>query len=155
MNDKQPDLAILLVGAARVVADRLGSAVEADGIAGVRTPYGYVIRALAERERTLTELAEMLDVSKQSAIKVVDEMEKRGFLTREPHAGDRRIKVLRLTAKGAAVRRAALAASRRMEAELRKELGDDVDVLRHGLVCFLELHGALADAGAGRSRAPW
>src|SRR3954467_15245302 len=141
-----PDLAILLVGASRVVADRLGEAVEKAGIADMRSSYGFVIRALAERERTLTELADLLAVSKQAAIKVVDEMEARGFLARHPAPGDRRVKFLRLTPKGQDVRRAALAASRRLERDLRKECGDaDVDALRRTLLTFLEEHHALDD----------
>jgi DNA-binding MarR family transcriptional regulator len=149
-----PDIAILLVGASRVVADRLGEAVERAGIADMRSAYGFVIRALAERERTLTELAELLAVSKQAAIKVVDEMEARGFLARHPDPADRRVKLLRLTAKGEDVRRAALAASRKMERDLRKRCGDeDVDALRRALLALLG--DAAADATAGRARAVW
>ena len=96
----------MLTGAARVVADRLGAAVRAAGIADMRAPFGFVIRALAERDRTLTELAALLDVSKQAAIKVVDEMEARASSRREPDPADRRRKVLTLTEKGRAVRAA-------------------------------------------------
>src|SRR5947199_5203862 len=107
-NDFSGDLAILVVGAARVVSDRLGEAVAVAGVDDMRAPFGYVIRALAERDRTLTELAGLLGVSKQAAIKVVDEMEARGFLARLPDPDDRRTKVLRLTRKGRQVRRVAL-----------------------------------------------
>jgi DNA-binding MarR family transcriptional regulator len=155
-NEIDSDLAILVVGAARVVADRLGDAVASAGIEDMRAPFGYVIRALADGDRTLTELAGLLGVSKQAAIKVVDEMEARGFLTREAHSDDRRLKVLRLTAKGRKVRRAALAASHEMEQELRAEIGDAaVGSLRDGLERLLGRHDALADARAGRSRALW
>jgi DNA-binding MarR family transcriptional regulator len=155
-NSPQPDLAILIVGAARVVADRLGEAVERIGIDDMRTPFGYVIRALADHDSTLTELAELLGVSKQAAIKVVDEMEARGFLARHPDPDDRRVKLLRLTDKGRKVRRAALAASHSMERELRGELGDpSVDMLRDALDAMLARDRALDDARAGRSRAPW
>lgn len=155
-HQRDPDFAILIVGAARAVSDRLEEAVEQAGVEGMRRQYGYVIRALAERDRTLTELAELLAVSKQATIKVVDEMEARGFIARHPHPRDRRAKVLRLTTRGVAVRRAALAASLRMEDELREQAGQaDVEGLRRALLAFLERHGALEDAGAGRSRALW
>jgi DNA-binding MarR family transcriptional regulator len=155
-EQNRSDLAILLTGGARVVADRLGEAVREAGVEDMRAAYGFVIRALAERGRTLTELAAMLDVSKQAAIKVVDEMERRGFLRREPHPEDRRQKLLALTEKGLTVRRAALAASLAMEDELRAELGDaDVEAMRRALLAFLEWHGAGAEAGSGRSRALW
>jgi DNA-binding MarR family transcriptional regulator len=137
-----PDFALLVVGASRPVAERLNAAVAAAGIDDMRTPYGFVIRALAREPLGLTELSDYLGVTKQAAIKVVDEMEARGFLVREPHPRDRRAKVLRLTDKGAAVREAALAESRRMEAELRRELGDaDVDAMRRVLIAFAARHG--------------
>ncbi len=156
VNDNESDLAILLVGAARAVADRLGEAVEQAGIEDMQAPFGYVIRALAERDRTLTDLAGLLDVTKQAAIKVVDQMEARDFIAREAHPDDRRQKVLRLTDKGRAVRLAALNASRQMEHELRAEVGDgDADALRRALLAFLDRHGVLADAAASRARALW
>jgi DNA-binding MarR family transcriptional regulator len=156
VNDIDSDLAILVVGAARVVADRLGEAVARAGVDDMRAPFGYVIRALAEGDRSLTELAGLLGVSKQAAIKVVDEMEARGFLVREAHSDDRRVKRLQLTAKGRKVRRAALAESHRMERELRAEVGEDaVNHMRAALDHFLARHDALADARAGRSRALW
>jgi DNA-binding MarR family transcriptional regulator len=132
-----PDFAILVVGATRLVTDRLNAAVARAGIDDMRAPFGFVIRALAEAPLELTALAERLGVTKQAAIKVVDEMEVRGFLTREPHPTDRRAKRLTLTARGLAVRAAALAESHRMEAELRAAVGDaDVDAFRRVLAAF-------------------
>jgi DNA-binding MarR family transcriptional regulator len=151
-----PDFAILLTGATRVVADRLGTAVSAAGIDDMRSPFGYVIRALTGQERTLTELADLLGVTKQAAIKVVDEMERRGYVDRLPDPDDRRAKLIQLTGKATKVRRTALRASRRIEDELRRDLGDaDVDALRRVLLRLLKRHGALGDAQAGRSRALW
>src|SRR5690348_16258480 len=118
-DSQGPDFAILVVGATREVADRLNAAVARAGIEDMRAPFGFVIRALAEAPLELTALAERLGVTKQAAIKVVDEMEARGLLAREPHPTDRRAKRLTLTARGLAVREAALAESHRMERELR------------------------------------
>jgi DNA-binding MarR family transcriptional regulator len=144
---QEPDFALLVVGASRPVAERLNAAVAAAGIDDMRTPYGFVIRALAREPLGLTELSDYLGVTKQAAIKVVDEMEARGFLVREPHPLDRRAKVLVLTAKGLRVREAALAESGRMEAELRDSLGDlDVDAMRRVLIRFADRHGDASGA---------
>jgi len=152
----EPDFAILTIGTARIVTDRLGGAVERAGIDDMRPAFGFVIRVLAEGGRTLTELAELLAVTKQAAIKVVDEMESLGFLERRPDPADRRAKILVLSDRGRRVRRTALAASRQMERELRRDLGDDqVDAFRAVLTHFLERHDALGDAVAGRARALW
>jgi DNA-binding MarR family transcriptional regulator len=152
----EPDLAILLTGAARVVADRLGDAVARAGIDDMRSSFGFVIRALSERDRTLTELSELLGVTKQAAIKVVDEMEDRGYVERQPDPTDRRAKVIRLTGKARRVRRTALRASSRLEAELVQDIGEkDLQAMRRVLLRLLERHGALDSALAGRSRATW
>lgn len=149
-----PDFAILVVAAGRPIADRLNAAVQRAGIADMRAPYGFVLRALAGEPVGLTVLAERLGVTKQAAIKVVDEMQARGFLTRAPHPDDRRAKVLVVTDKGETVRAAALAESRRMEQELRSELGDDdVDALRRVLTRFHDRHGE--DTASARARAVW
>jgi DNA-binding MarR family transcriptional regulator len=155
-QSEPPDFAILVVGANRFVADRLGAAVAAAGVPDMRAPYGYVLRAVADGGLTLTELAERLAVTKQAAIKVVDEMEARGFVAREPAPDDRRAKLLRLTERGRRVRTAALAASEEMERELRADLGDaDVEAMRRVLLRFAERHGGLEDARAARARPVW
>jgi DNA-binding MarR family transcriptional regulator len=152
----EPDLAILMTGSARVIADRLGDAVARAGVDDMRSSFGFVIRALAENDRTLTELSELLGVTKQAAIKVVDEMERRGYVERRPDPADRRAKVIRLTDKARKVRRTALRASGRLEAELVADLGAaDVDAARRVLLRLLERHGVLDAARAGRSRAIW
>jgi DNA-binding MarR family transcriptional regulator len=152
----EADFAVLVVGAARSVTDRLNAAVAEAGIEDMSSRYGFVIRALSAGGRTLTELAEMLAVSKQAAIKVVDEMERRGFLTRVPDPRDRRAKRLELTERGRRVRAAALAASHELERELRAELGDgDVEAMRRALLRFLERHDGLEVAQEGRARALW
>jgi DNA-binding MarR family transcriptional regulator len=149
-------MAILLVAASRAVADTLQVAMSRAGIEDMRSAFGYVLRALGEDGATLTELAERLAVTKQAAIKVVDEMERRGLLERVAHPDDRRAKVLRATDRGRKVRATALAASRRMERDLRRAVGDaDVDALRRALGAFLEQHGGLDEAMAGRARPVW
>jgi DNA-binding MarR family transcriptional regulator len=151
-----PDWAILIVGADRCVVDRLQATMRAGGHPEMRPPYGFVIRALAAGGLRLTELAERLGVTKQAALKVVDEMEAHRLLERTPAPGDRRAKVLRLTPRGEAVRARALEASEEMEAELREDLGDEaVDAARRVLLRFVERHGALEDALARRARPVW
>jgi DNA-binding MarR family transcriptional regulator len=153
---ERTDFAVLVVGATRCVAERLDAAVAAAGIEGMRAPFGFVIRALHGSPLTLTELAERLGVTKQAAIKVVDEMEARGFVARAADPRDRRAKTIALTPRGEAVRRAARAESERMEAELAAELGDaDVAALRRVLLRFVERHGGGEDAAAGRARPLW
>src|SRR4051812_22748504 len=160
MTDSQPtgtiDLAILLTAASRGVADRLIDAMRRAGLDEVRSNHGFVIRALGEGSLTLTELAARLEVSKQAAQKVVDDMERRRLLERVPSSTDRRVKAIRLTARGRKVRRTALSTSHRLEAELRSDLGDDaVDSMRGALERFVDRNGGLEEVRAGRARPIW
>src|SRR5262249_20932670 len=134
----------------------LQATMQAAGHDEMRPPYGFVVRALAAGGLRLTELAERLGVTKQAALKVVDEMEADGLVTRTPAPGDRRAKIIRLTPRAEQIRAHALAASERMEAELRADLGDaDVDAARRVLLRFVERHGRLEDALARRARPVW
>src|SRR3954470_23199584 len=83
----EPDLAILLVAAHRVLTDRLLAAMDDAGLP-MRPAWGFVIRALHDRPLPLARLAELLDVTKQAAQQTVDEMQAAGPLTREEDGGE-------------------------------------------------------------------
>ena len=156
MTDDLPDLALLLAGTSRPLADRMVAGHAAAGFHEVRPPHGFVLRALAGGGLTLTALAERLGVTKQAALKVVDDMEARGLVARVPSPEDRRAKLLTLTPRGEAARAAALQTSAAIERELREDLGDDaVDAARAVLMRFVERHGGLEDALVRRARPVW
>jgi DNA-binding MarR family transcriptional regulator len=149
----EPDLAIILVAANRCLSDRLTAAVRHTGARDARTAFGFVIRAVAAEEPTVTRLAELLGVSRQAASKLADEMVQRGYLLRATDPDDRRRTHLRLSAKGRRVRQRAAEESAAIEAELRAEVGDRaVDGLRRALLAFVEREGALDEVKALRSR---
>lgn len=147
------DLAIILAGANRALAERLRDDLAAAGFEGMRPGFGYVMRALGDGTATLTELSERLDVSKQSLKKVVDEMQGLGLIERRPHEADGRAKLLTLSKDGRRARAAALATSSAIESELRRRLGDDaVEATRSVLLDFIERQGGLEDMRAMRAR---
>jgi DNA-binding MarR family transcriptional regulator len=153
--ETEPDLVILVAAAMHAVSIRLGAAMEERGIAGMRPSYGYVIRAVAAEEPSVNRMAELLGVTKQSASRLVGDMERDGFVERVAQPDDRRVRRLRLTERGREVRSTALATSAAMEAELRRELGDDVDAARRALVALVAAAGTLGDLSAGRARPSW
>ena len=151
-----PDLAILLAAAYRALTERLGEAMDASRIDGMRPSFGFVIRAVAAEEPTITRLAEMLDVTKQSASGLADEAERAGFIERAVAERDRRTRHLRLTAKGRKVRETALATSDLLERELEEAVGARaVAGLRAGLLAIVSQSGALDDVLARRARLVW
>ena len=148
-----PDLAIILVAANRCLNDRLLAAVRETGARDMRPAFGFVIRAVDAEEPTVGRLAELLDVSRQAASKLADEMVGRGYLLRASDPRDRRRLRLRLSAKGRRVRERAAAESAAIEAELREAAGEPaVDGLRRALLAFIEREGALEEVQALRSR---
>ena len=151
----EPDFSILLVAANRCVADRLGAAVATVGGETMRPSFGFVIRAVAAEQPTVSRLAELLGVTKQAASRLADDMVSLGYLERIGDPGDRRRTRLRLSARGERIRSRALEESREMEAELRRRFGDtQVRHLRELLTDFIERHGGAEELAGRRSRAP-
>jgi DNA-binding MarR family transcriptional regulator len=151
----EPDLAILLTAANRCLADRLGRAVATAGGEAMRPSFGFVLRAVAAEEPTVSRLAELLGVSKQAASRLADDMVSLGYLERAADPEDRRRTRLRLSRTGQRIRTRALAESRTIEDELRERFGDrEVGHLRALLIDFVERHGGADEIAAGRSRAP-
>ena len=145
-----PDLAILLAAANRVLTDRLLAAMAQAGLT-MRGPWGYVIRALHAEPLPLARLAELLDVTKQAAQQTVDDMEAAGLLERSPDPADGRRKLVGLTGEGRRVRATALGVSAALEAEI----GEEAAALRSALLGMIERHGDLEHVHAKRSRAVW
>jgi DNA-binding MarR family transcriptional regulator len=150
----EPDFAILITAANRCIADRLINAVAIVGGDRMRPSFGFVLRAVAAEQPTVSRLAELLGVTKQAASRLADDMVTLGLLERSELAGDRRHKRLHLSPTGQRIRDRALAESRQMEDELRQRFGDtQVDTLRTLLVDFVERHGGGDELAARRSRA--
>ena len=151
----EPDLAILITAANRCLADRLGAAVATAGGEQMRPSFGFVLRAVAAEEPTVTRLAELLGVSKQATSRLADDMVELGYLERLGDPDDRRRTRLGLSERGRRVRARALVESAAIEGELRERFGaTQVEHLRTLLMDFVERHGGGAELAANRSRAP-
>jgi DNA-binding MarR family transcriptional regulator len=152
---KQPDFAILITAANRCVADRLSEAVATVGGEQMHPSFGFVLRAVAAEQPTVTRLAELLGVSKQAASKLADDMVELGFLDRLSDPDDRRRTRLGLSKTAQRIRARALAESAAMEDELRERFGTtQVEHLRTLLIDFITRHGGAEELAANRSRAP-
>jgi DNA-binding MarR family transcriptional regulator len=122
----------------------------------MRPSFGFVLRAVAAEEPTVSRLAELLGVTEQATTRLVDDMVTPGFLQRSERRGDRGQKRLHPSPAGKRIRERALAESREMEDELRQRFGDaqvdaQVDALRTLLIDFVERHGG-GELAARRSR---
>jgi DNA-binding MarR family transcriptional regulator len=87
----------------------------------------------------VTEIARLFGVTKQAASQHVASFVERGYGTRTRPDGDGRVRVVMLTDKGRAARRAAIEVADQIEAELVQRLGRDV-LLAWRSVTLIELH---------------
>ncbi|MCX5377771.1 MarR family winged helix-turn-helix transcriptional regulator [Streptomyces sp. NBC_00091] len=110
------------------------------GYPDLRPLHGMAFQALKGPGATATELAERLGVTKQAAGQIVDDLEGRGYVRREPHPGGGRRKLVVLTP--AADRHLATAGQilHTLEAELGARA--DLGALRGELLRLIRaLHG--------------
>lgn len=101
------DLPALLLSAARGLVDGIDAGVRARGFTGLRPAHGFAFTLLAGGGATVVELARHLDVTKQAASQMVDELVGKGYVERRPHPGDARARLIVLTDRGWACTRAA------------------------------------------------
>ena len=112
------DIGILLGMAYAAFVDDMRADLARRGFSDLGPSYGYVFRVLGDGDRSLSELAGLLGMTLPGAGKIVDEMEDRGYVERRPDASDRRVKRLRLSARGRGALRAARAFHGRFERRL-------------------------------------
>ena len=104
-------LAVGLLAASRALVNGISAGVRARGFGDLRPAHGFAFTRLAAGGATITQLAEHLDVTRQAAAQLADELVAKGYVTRQPHPADARARLLTLTGKGWACTRAAEAAT--------------------------------------------
>jgi MarR family transcriptional regulator, organic hydroperoxide resistance regulator len=105
--------------------------------------WGYVVlTALAEQPvRTQAALAQSIGADKSRIIGVLDELQDRGLIQREPDAADRRVHMLSLTEAGSRLRESVRDAIQRQEEELVLAVLPDAD--RAAFIRALQILSAL------------
>jgi DNA-binding MarR family transcriptional regulator len=101
------DLTVLLLSAARTLVDGIDAGVRARGFTDVRPAHGFAFARLAGDGATVSQLADHLDVTKQAASQMVEELVTKGYVERRAYPGDARARLIVLTPKGCACTRAA------------------------------------------------
>jgi DNA-binding MarR family transcriptional regulator len=84
----------------RSLIDGLHQRLAARGWPDMRPNYGFVLLAARGRGIQASDIAAFMGISKQAASKLVEAMERAGYLRREPHADDQRAKLVTLTDRG-------------------------------------------------------
>ncbi|MED2764314.1 MarR family transcriptional regulator [Bacillus thuringiensis] len=76
------------------------------GFGDIRPIHGFMFKYITPNGATGIELAEYLGITKQAVSKMVDYLEKSGYVTRKAHPTDKRGKIIVLTERGWLVVRA-------------------------------------------------
>ena len=111
MHDRDAQsLTVGLLAASRALVDAISAGVRARGFDDLRPAHGFAFARLAAGGATITQLAQHLDVTRQAAAQLVEELTAKGYVERQPHPDDNRARLIVLTGKGWACTRAADAA---------------------------------------------
>lgn len=134
---------MLLAVAYGAFFDRQRRHMEEHGFTGFSPRTGFVLRVLDGRLLSLRELADRLEMSSPAALKVIDAMEREGYVERTSHPDDRRVRAVVPTARGYAALETVHAFHASVERELVDELGvDGAAAVRRGLDV---LHGQASE----------
>jgi DNA-binding MarR family transcriptional regulator len=118
--DDRPDLAAMVARLARALIEA-----ERPILAAHELPmWGYIVLSALRDEPTRTQaaLARSIGADKTRIIAVLDDLQERGLIEREPDPADRRVRLLRLTAAGSRLHGTVRSAIRRQEEQLLGEL---------------------------------
>ena len=116
---------------------------------GLTTLQYTTLSVLGARGQPLSnaQLARRAYMTPQSMIEVIDALERKGLIRRDPHPSHRRVFPATMTAKGLRVLKACDAAVEQMEEEMLAELGaDERESLLVGLkTCVRALHAGFPE----------
>ena len=154
-SDRHPeaDFGLLFALAFRCYVDHLHAQLAERGFTPVRSAFGPVLRALRARETSMTSLAAELDISKQAAGRIVEDMRAADLVSQRSDPADGRARILDLTERGRAMVDAAIEIAAGYEETMRAELGaEGARCLRAGLERVVERAGSAGDLAARRVR---
>ncbi len=118
-------VAMLVLRAAAQVVDGIQQGLAERGFTDVRPAHGFAFVRISAGDATVVDVAAHLGITKQAASQLVEQLVRRGYVTREADPRDGRSRLLRLTATGWACTRAAEQAAADTSEAWKKQLGTD------------------------------
>ncbi|MRK03036.1 winged helix DNA-binding protein [Aeromicrobium sp. S22] len=101
MSRSGPDLALLLLGGFRALADAASRELAERGYGDVRAVDDFALHAILSGADSASELGRRMAVTKQAAAKRIAALEARGFVSRAPDPSDGRRTRIQVTPLGA------------------------------------------------------
>lgn len=117
------NLALLLLGGFRSLAEAATAELARRGHADIRPAHDFAMRAIAAGADNASELGRRLAVSKQAAAKTIALLEERGYVARADDPNDARRKLVQVTEKGLAVMAEGEAIFEQLRADWESRIG--------------------------------
>ncbi len=128
-----PNVGVLFFVAHRAMEQRVLISLQQAGY-DVTVAQGRVFARIGPDGTRLTDLAEMAQVTKQTAGALVDQLERGGYVERVPDPTDARARLVRIAPRGRAVQAVATNVEAEVEAEWTRHLGvEDMGHLRSSM----------------------
>jgi DNA-binding MarR family transcriptional regulator len=134
----RPLIGLLLRLVYQQYAQDIDAALREAGFDDIRPSAANVFPFVPPEGITVSELAELARVRKQTMAQAVDQLERTGYVERRPNPRDRRSQLVRLTGRGRSVPPVTHAAAERVEqrwAQLTSKR--ELEALRDGLIRLL------------------
>ena len=140
-----PGVGVLMFVAYRSMEQRIFDAVREAGFEGTLAQGRFIARIGPQGNR-LTELAEMAQVTKQTAGFLVDQLVKHGYVERVPDPSDARARLIRISERGRLGQERGRLTEQEVEAEWARHLGEDeMEHLRQTMIKLRETTDPYAD----------
>ncbi|SHF25287.1 transcriptional regulator, MarR family [Kaistia soli DSM 19436] len=117
------DLALLLLGGFRALADAATAELARRGHVDFRPSHDFAMRAIAAGASNASDLARRLSVSKQAAAKTIALLQERGYVARADDPHDARRKLLEVTPLGRSVLREGEAIFDELRSRWERQIG--------------------------------
>jgi DNA-binding MarR family transcriptional regulator len=142
MSRAGADLALLLLGGFRTLAERARAELVARGYPEVRAVHDFALQVILAGAGSTSEVGRGMSVTKQAAAKTVAALEEKGYVAREPDPADKRRQRLYVTAYGRAMLDEAETIFNQVRAEWEARVGSDrVAAMETLLRDVLDKHG--------------
>ena len=139
-NTDRPSLALLLRVIYQHHSQAIESALRAAGFDDIAPSAGNVFPFMRREGITISALAELAGVRKQTMAQAVEQLERSGYVERRENPADRRSRLVFLTDRGRAVTPVTHAAAAAVEHRWASLIGtDELERLRQELNSLLEL----------------
>ena len=145
-----PNVGVLMFVAHRAMEERVLTALRAAGFDDVTLAQGRVFARVGDEGTRLTDLAEMAQVTKQTAGFLVDKLSDAGYVERVPDPTDARARLVRIAERGRVAQACAARVVAEVEAEWEAHVGvEEMARLRSIMGRLREVTDPYRDLGEG------